>query len=780
MRRAGRLAAIWFCSVIVAGFVSGSPEPGSAQGLLGGTAGPTQATGAGQPLREIVIDGAQRIDPVTVRSYLTVDIGDRLDQRALDDSLKSLFRSGLFTDVVLRQDGGRLIVSVVENPIINRIAFEGNSAIDDETLDAEVELRPRVVYTRTRVQNDVARLAEVYRRSGRFAASIEPKVIQLEQNRVDLVFEIDEGARTKVRRIDFVGNRAFSDGRLREEIATREARFWRVLSASDSYDPDRLSFDRELLRRFYLSQGYADFRVVSAVAELTPDREEFFITFTVDEGDQYRFGDIAVVSRLPNLDASALEDAVVSDETEVYSAEAVEETIEALTRSVEEAGVPFVDVRPRVTRDRGARLINVTYEVNEGRRLFVDRIDIAGNTRTVDRVIRRELELVEGDPFNAARLRQSERQLRNLGFFERVEISQVPGSAPDQTVVQVGVTEQPTGEISLGAGFSTTQGPLGNFSITERNLLGRGQRLSFGATVSGNVQEFEVSFTEPYFLGRDLSAGFDVFRTTRSNQRETSFDLFEAGAGLRLGYPLSDRLRQTWRYELALREVRDVDDDASLVVQSQEGETVTSAIETALIYDQLDSRIRPTDGYFLRGSLEFAGLGGDVRLLRASGRASFFTPLFSDEYILNLNAEAGQVVGLAQDVRIADRFFVGGNNFRGFAPSGVGPRDDVSDDSLGGNTFALGTAEVSFPTFLPEELGFRARVFTDVGTLTNTDDEEQSGLIILDDPSLRASVGVGLSWSSPLGPIQLDFAVPVLKEDYDKEEEFRFSFGTRF
>ena len=744
--------------------------------FLPGVSATAQDTFSDNIIREIIVEGAQRIEPTTVVSYLTVRPGDQFGAGALDDSLKSLFATGLFADVVLRRQGSALVITVVENPIINRIAFEGNLRLEDDILSAEVQLRPRVVYTRTRVQSDVQRILEIYRRSGRFAATVEPKVIQLEQNRVDLVFEIDEGALTTVRRISFIGNREFSDSDLRDEIQTAESRWYGFLTTDDTYDPDRLAFDRELLRRFYLAEGYADFRVISAIAELTPDREEFFITFTVEEGERYRFGTVDIQTALPDLDPEVLRDELATEEGDWYSSETVEETIVNLTDAVGNLQYAFVDVEPQVSRQREERLINLTYVINEGPRVFVERIDINGNVRTVDEVIRREMELVEGDPFNTSRLRRSEARIRNLGFFERVEVSQQLGSVPDQTVVTVEVRERSTGELSLGGGFSTTDGPVGTVSLRERNLLGRAQDLRLAATISGRTQEFTLSFTEPYFLDKDLSAGIDAFNTTTDNQDESSFDEDSLGFGFRLGYPLGDRLRQTVRYRLEDRTIENVDADASRFIREQEGSTLTSLVGHRIVYDQLDSRIEPSEGYILELGNDVAGLGGDVQYFRTTASGSVFFPLFGDA-VLNLRTEAGYILGIGEDVRIADRFFVGGNLFRGFERSGIGPRDELTNDALGGNLFAVGTVEAAFPVGLPEEFGVRGRIFTDFGTLFDVDD---SGAEVQDESSLRLSTGVGLSWSSPFGPIRLDFAVPVLKEDFDEEEVFRFSFGTSF
>ena len=729
----------------------------------------------GEPIAAIRIDGSQRIEPETIRSYMQLVPGDPFESERVDRALKNLFATGLFADVTLRREGNTLVVQVVENPIINQLAFEGNQHIDDEALEAEVQLRPRVVYTQTRVQNDVRRILEIYRRSGRFAATVDPKVIELEQNRVDLVFEIDEGKITEVRRIDFVGNNAFGDGTLRGEIITRESAWYRIFSTVDTYDPDRLNVDREALRNFYLKEGYADFRVVSAVAELSPDRDAFFITFTVEEGERYRFGQVDVQTTLKDLDPESLRAEITTQEGDWYNAEEVEDSISQITDVVGELGYAFVDVRPRVERDRENRLINLTYEVQEGPRVFVERIDISGNVRTLDKVIRREFRLVEGDAFNTSKIRRTRQRIQNLGFFETVDIRTVPSDSPDKTLLEVEVQEQSTGELSFGVGFSTAEGPLGDVSVRERNLLGRGQDLRLGFVISGRRSQIDLSFTEPYFLDRPLAAGFDLFRT-ETNRRESSFDETNLGGGLRLGYDITELLRQTLRYTISRNEITDIDSDASVAIQQQRGTTISSVIGQDLIYDRRDNRLDPREGYFLRLRNDLAGLGGDVSYLRSRFGAGYYQPIGGD-FVASVLGEVGYVFGIGEDVRITDNFFLGGNSFRGFQTAGIGPRDLVTEDALGGNKFFVGTTELSFPLGLPEEFAIRGRVFSDFGTLLDSDFKSATSV---DDGSLRVSIGTGLSWRSPFGPIAIDFAVPLVKESFDQEELFRFSVGTRF
>ena len=727
-------------------------------------------------IREIVVEGLQRIEPGTVRTYLLVREGDPFDAARIDRSLKSLFATGLFSDVAMARENNTLVVTVAENPIINRVAFEGNQRVDNETLEAETSLRPRVVYTRSRVEADVRRILTLYRRTGRFAATVEPQIIQLPDNRVDLVFAIDEGPETGVESIRFIGNTVYSDARLREVIRTSESAWWRFLATEDTYDPDRLALDQELLRRFYLSRGYADFQVVSAVAELTPDRQDFFITFTVEEGERYRFGEIRIETTLADLDPERLRGQIEFSEGDWYDAEALEDTIEALIEAVGDFGYAFVDVRPQIVRDREARTINITFEVNEGPRVFVERIDITGNVRTLDRVIRREFRLVEGDPFNAPKLRRSRQRIQNLDFFQSVEVEQVPGSAPDRAVVNVSVEEKSTGSISIGAGFSTTSGVIGDITLRERNLLGRGQDVRARVLIAQRDSQINLSFTEPYFLGREIAAGFDVFRVAVDRQDESSYDESSFGAAVRFGYPITERINQSWRYSLRQTSIKNVPDDASFFIREAEGEDLVSEVFQSLTYDRRDSIINPTEGYFGTWSIGVAGLGGDVRYARNQLQAGYYYPV-TDQWILSFRGSGGYVVGLGEDVRLFERFFVGGDNLRGFATAGVGPRDLATDDSLGGEWFYAGSAEITFPLGLPEELPIRGRLFTDVGSAGGV---EPSGPTVADTASVRVSVGAGLTWTSPFGPIGVDIGYPVVKEEFDDEELIRVNFGARF
>lgn len=727
-------------------------------------------------VQNIEIDGAQRIEPETIRSYLLIHEGDSFDPLRINRSLKSLFATGLFADVTIRRRGGTLVVNVVENPVINRIAFEGNKHLEDKDLKAELTLRPRVIYTRSKVQTDVRRILALYRHSGRFSATVDPKVIQLPQNRVDLVFEIHEGDPTEIRKIRFIGNREFSDGDLKDVIRTKETRWYRFFSSDDRYDPDRLTLDRELLRRYYLKEGFADFRVVSSVAELTPDQKDFFITFTVEEGPRYTFGKIENNITLKGLKPEIVKNAEEIEPGDWYNADAVEKTVDAINLAVSGKGFPFVDVRPRIHRDRENHTIDVTFEVGEGPRLFVQRIDITGNVRTEDQVIRREFRLVEGDAFNAAKLARSRQRIQNLGFFSKVNISQVPGTQPDKTIIDVKVEEKSTGALTFGAGYSTSQGPLGDITIRERNLAGKGYDTKLGLTVAGKGSQIDFSFTNPYFLDRELSAGTDVFWIQRDLQDSQSHDLKKRGFALRTSYPLTDKLKQGFTYTFQYTDVYNVASDASRFIQAAAGSSTLSQVTHFISYDTRDNRFDPTDGIYARLTNDIAGLGGSKRFLRNKVTVAKFFPL-ADQWTLQLDGQTGIITGIGEDVGLTDRFFVGGDNLRGFRTGGIGPRDISTDDALGGEIFYTGTVQMTFPLGLPTEIPVSGRVFTDFGSLTQVAD---TGSDIKDSASIRASSGVGFTWRSSFGPIGLDLAFPWLKESYDRDEIFRVNFGTRF
>lgn len=778
-----RAVAFVFALSTLAHAQTGPAAPAAAAPAPSAAASPSEFV-----IQRILVEGNQRVEAETVRSYMTVSEGQPASPKTIDESLKTLFATSLFADVSIRQRGPDLVVTVVENPIINRVAFEGNLRIDDDDLAAETELKPRVVFTRARVQSDLQRIIELYRRKGNFAAAIEPKIIQLPQNRVDLAYEISEGPETGVSSIKFVGNKAYSDSDLRGEIATSESAWWKFLSTNDNYDPDRLTFDRELLRRFYLTNGYADFRVLSSVAEMAPDGSEFFITFTVEEGELYTFGEIDVATELERLNSEELRALIDIEDGDEYDASLIDDAVDALTFAAGTEGYAFSDVRPRVRRDRENRKINVTFRIDEGPRVYVERININGNTRTLDRVIRREMRLAEGDAFNRVLLTRSRDRIRSLGFFANVEVTEEPGSQEDMTIISVDVEEQSTGELSIGAGFSSDSGIVGDVAIVERNLLGRGQFLRLRLSLSGDRQQIDLRFTEPYFMGRNLSAGIDIFGTESDFQDESGFDFQQTGAGVRFGFPMGEFSSLQLRTSYVREEIKNVSARASVSIRRQQGVADSHLAGYTYSMDMRNDPEEPTGGYTFFFDQTIGTPIGDNTFLASEGGIALYHG-FNDDFIASFRADAGYVFGYNNDdVRLNNRFFKGGSSFRGFEPSGVGPRDILTDDSLGGNAFAIGTAQITVPLFLPEELGIKGAFFSDFGTVGISDEEDRFFLVngaiirseIQDDLSLRASGGFSIFWESPFGPVRVDFAEAFIKEDYDKTQFFRFSAGTSF
>jgi outer membrane protein insertion porin family len=736
---------------------------------------------------QIRVEGNQRIERETVISYMAIAVGDPMESDRVDRSLKALFATGLFADVLIGQDGGALVVRVVENPVINRIVFEGNSSITDDVLISEVQLRPRVVFTRSRVQGDVQRLIQIYQRSGRFAVSVEPKVIELGQNRVDLVFEVNEGPKTGIRRIRFIGNQVFSDRQLRGPIQTKEARWWRWFTSGDVYDPDRLSFDQELLRNYYFSRGYADFRVSSAVAQLTPDGRDFFVTFTVEEGRRYQFGESKVMSNIPDLDPAFLKTLVREESGEIYNAAVVADTVLDLSFESGRLGYAFVDIRPLLSRDREAGVIDVTYEIAEGERIYVERIEITGNVRTLDSVLRREFRLSEGDAYNTAKIQRSIQRLHALGYFDSVDVNTEPAAAvelgpvgrqaEDRVNLNVDVRERSTGSLSFGVGYSSLDQFLTDVSIAERNLLGRGQSLRLSFSLASQNQQFDFSFTEPYFLGRPLAAGVDLFTVREDFEGTSSYSEARRGLGLRLDFPLAENLTASVRYGLRQVSIEDVAPTASRFVAQQEGTRIVSSATYSLFYDQRDDPQFPTEGYALRLSQELAGLGGSVRYLKTKLAEQAHFRTIREDWITILKMEAGFISGLGDDIAINNRFFIGGHEIRGFRLAGLGPRDANTGDALGGTVYYVASAELTFPLGLPEDIGIRGGVFIDVGSLGKLGFSDQDVNAV---NNLRVTSGVGLTWISPLGPLRFDFTLPLKKESFDLTEQFRFSFQNRF
>jgi outer membrane protein insertion porin family len=755
------------------------------------------AAAQAQVVSQIVVEGNQRVENETVLSYMQLQRGDQYDIGLVDDSIKALFQTGLFADVRMYLRGNTLVVHVEENPMINRVNFEGNSEIKDTDLAKEVQLRERMMFTRSRVLADVNRVISLYRRSGYYSVKVSPKIIRQPQNRVDLVFEIDEGNATKVENIDFVGNKAFDDSTLLGVIGTQRARWWKFFARNDNYDPDRLEYDKELLRRYYLKNGFADVQVISADAVLSPDGDHFNITFTIDEGPEYKIADVAVNVGDVQLNPDGLVGAVKTGVGDSYDASEVDKSVENLTLEAARQGFVFAQVNPEIVRNEGQGTLNITYNLVEGTRTYIERIDIVGNFRTEDQVIRRELQLFEGDAFNRVLIDRARRRLTALDYFSKIDFREDPGSAPDRVVLVVEVQEKSTGSINFSIGFSTVEYVIGSVALQERNLMGKGYEAHLNTSLSFKRQSVDFGFTNPYFMGLPLSAGVDAFATRTDNTDVSSYQSQQIGGALRTGFRLDEYSSLGFKYGIEWRDLSGIDPTtASPAIINSAGGSLKSSLETTYTWDNLDNPVKPTNGF--RGQLvaEVAGLGGDVYYGNFEAHGWYFIPIYEEAVVLKLEANVGHMEPFnGKQVPVQDRYFKGSDTFRGFARSGVGPHqisNDGSKDSIGGTTYAIGTVELNFPLGLPEEWGIEGAVFSDFGTVFGAPEKTLAdgtgacatgtGLActVFDAPDIRASIGAGIIWQSPFGPLRFEGAYPIMKASYDDTEWFRFSVGTRF
>ncbi len=726
-------------------------------------------------ITDIEIKGNQRLDFNTIQSYINIKIGDKFDPETLNDAFKSLFATDLFSQISFLKENTKLIVSIEENPVINRVVFEGNKRLKDDDINAEILLKPRTVFTRNRVKQDLKRLTTLYRRSGRFASKIEPKVIMLDQNRVDLVFEIEEGPLTKISNISFLGNNSYTDSRLRREILLGEHRWWKVLSSSSSYDPDILNFDQESLRRFYLNEGFVDIDINSISAELNPEKDFFYITFSINEGERYKFGDIKGEIRLEGVTSNLIRNNINIKSGQWYNAEKIDKITTDITENVRNAGFPFVEVVPNLRRKSEDSIIDINFIVKEGPKIYVERINIVGNERTLDRIVRRNVRLTEGDAFNRNLISRSRTLITNLGHFSKVDIKESPGSTDDTINLEFSVQEQSTGELSFGAGYSSGNGALANIGISERNLFGKGQRIKLNFTAAQRTNRIDFSFMEPYFLDRNVSLSTDIFSTTRE-YIESNYEQDIDGGGLGLGYGLGEYTRQSINYRLEKQTLK-ADTDASTSVLGAVGEDISSKIGVNTSYDLTDNRFDPTEGYIITNNINLAGIGGDKHFIQTTSSAAIYNEILDEKVVFSLSGKIGYILGLGEDIAIADRFFIGNTSFIGFQVAGLGPRDGNTGDPLGGNAYFTIQPEFSFGVGLPEELGVKGRLFLATGTLTTLDTSDSN---YLDSGSIRLSSGAGLSWTSPFGPIRIDYSYAILKESYDRTETISFNVGNLF
>ena len=793
----------------------------------GGSAAFAQAIG---------VQGNQRVDADTIRSYFS-----GTDQTSVNKGVKDLYATGLFSDVRVRREGARVIVAVTENNIINRVAFEGNSKVKTETLSAEVQSKSRGPYSPTAVEADIERIKDVYRRSGRAAVQVTSRTVDLPNGRVDVVFTVQEGDKTGIKSINFVGNQVYSTGKLRDLMQTTEMNFLSFFKTSDVYDPDRIASDLELIRRFYLKNGYADFRVIGSDAQFDPVQGGYVITITVEEGVQYRVGSVQVESRLPTVDSASLNRFVRFSAGDTYNGDLVEKTVDGLTKEIARRGYAFSQVRPRGDRDPATQTVSIAFVIDEGPRVYIERIVVRGNNRTRDYVIRREFEIGEGDAYNRVLIDRAERRLNNLGYFKKVRITNEPGSAPDRVMVVVDVEDQPTGSLSLSGGYSTTDGFIAEVAVSESNFMGRGQYVRLAVSEGQRSRGVEFNFTEPYFMGNRVAAGFDLFAKKTDISQFSFYNNFVTGGTLRLGLPVTEEITFSPRYSFYRSQIGIPNDstrpfndcnnplpgitpgttgaaaltsttncltngEASLALKQAQGTTLTSLVGYTLSFNTLDNNKNPTTGIFAELRQDIAGAGGDSRFIRTTGDMRFYREIY-DQFVGVLRFQGGDVQGIGgRQLRIVDNFNLGPSLVRGFAPNGIGPRDisagvDPAGNPLGGTKYFGGSFEVQFPIFgLPKDLGLKGAVFTDAGTLfgykgqtnfsttgvctpNNVSPTFTQGNCITiggDTTKIRSSVGASLIWSSPLGPIRFDFAKALTKAPNDQTQFFRFTGGASF
>jgi outer membrane protein insertion porin family len=750
------------------------------------TPAPAAAVPQGQTIQVIRVTGAERLEPQTVLSYIKLRIGQPYTAAAADQALKDLYETELFADVQVNNDNGTVTVQVKENPVVNRIILEGNKRIKDEKILPEIKVAARQIFTRSKVRADVARIIELYKRQGRYAATVEPKMVMLDQNRVDIVFEITEGDKSKVRQINIIGNDKFSDGELRGEMVTKSTGFTKIFSSATSYDPDRMAFDQQKLRQFYLTQGYADFRVVSAVAELTPDKKDFIITYVVEEGKRYKFGDVKVDSQLRDFDSEKLQARLPMKKGDWYNAKQVEDTIEQLNDTAGAFGYAFADVRPNYDRNKEDLTMGLTFVIAEAPRVYVERIDVNGNTLTQDKVVRREFRLAEGDAFNSLQVKRSTNRIKSLGYFqEKFEVEQKPGATEDRIILEANVEEKPTGELQLSAGFSSLESFIFQASIRQRNFRGRGQTVGLSGSYSRYSKSVEASFTEPYVFDKNVSLGVNIYRRDLNSfnyynsDRNTTYSQATTGFQVRAGVPLTEYLTAVASYTLNYDDVS-LDKDTFYSIRANGtsqcdpllagrylcdaiGKRLSSIVGASLIYDTLDNRVRPTKGLTATINADVAGLGGDVSYVRFRANATKFANL-GKGFIFSIGAEGGAIKSLNGDqIRLTDRFYLGEPQIGGFDIRGVGPRvirqpyvdgdgnivadaidrttklplagvglstkrSDWTDDALGGKYYYLAKAEVEIPLGSgARELGLRPSVFVNAGSVWGTKSPELDG-----------------------------------------------------
>lgn len=731
-------------------------------------------------IEQVNIAGNKRLQTELIESYLPFTAGMTYSYGIEQKIIKTLYSTGQFSDVMVKWDNttGVLNIDVKENPQVNRVAFEDNEELDDSVLKKVVNIKSRAVFTNAKVQDDISAIKKAYVTKGFYLVEVYPEYIKQSQNRIDVIYKIKEGPKTLIEKINFIGNKAFSDAELEAVVSSKENAWWRFLGANDAYDPDRVEYDRELLRRFYMQSGYADFTMSEPVAELKKDKTGFIVTYTVNEGQKYSFGSVDIKVRDPKLDVdvSKLAQLVDIEKNQTYSTLQVEKNIDRIVEELSNQGYAFVEVIPMISKNRDTRQISLSFDLRPGQRIYVNRINIEGNTRTHDSVIRRQMRLDEGDALQSNKLKRSKDRLTYLDYFSKVDITSDETNMPDKVDLNVKVEEQSTGEFNIGAGLSSYEGVLATLDIKENNFLGRGQQVALGFSLSSKRKDFNLGITEPWFMGRELLAGADIYSKETSYEDESSYDEAVLGTAFRLGFPIDEYKRNTVRVKLENKKVENVASDASQFIKDLEGDRNKLALSNTFSIDTRDSKLMPSKGYNASWTVEYAGFGGDISYVKNTVKGSY-NHAFTEDYVLTVAGRAGYLWDINDEATLTENYRAGGNTLRGFAPSGIGPRDSVTEDALGGKFMIGHNVEMRYPIPGLTDSGVNGIVFWDGGLVTDIDDPYG---VVEDDKKYRQSVGAGLFWRSPLGPLRFELGMPIVKGANDETEIFSFSFGTRF
>jgi outer membrane protein insertion porin family len=744
-------------------------------------------------IKNITLKGNERISESTINAYLTLNQGTDFSQAQADQSIKSLYATGFFSNVKIYLDNNNLVVEVTENPLIAKVAFDGNKRINDDEILPELSMKARTVLSKSKLQEDMNRIIYLYQKKGRYSVKIEPKIIKLDQNRVNLIYEIDEGREARIQKVNFIGNDYYSDTQLKDVIVSKEYRWYNFFSDADVYDPDKSEYDRELLRRYYLNKGFADVKISPVIAELNQQRNAFLLTYTIEEGKVYTVSEINIVNHLKNLNVDMIKPLIEIKEGSRFSQDDLDYNVDKITNYLGDNGFPFSEIEIAITPNRAQGIAKVSFIIKDSYKMYINRITIKNNTRTLDKVIRREFKISEGDPYNISKIQRSKQRVENLGFFNKVDFKNRRNEQEDKMDIDVEVEETSTGFVRFAAGFNTMAGVIGQIGVNESNFLGTGKEVGFAISQGQNESSQSLSFTDPYFMDRDLSAGFDIYNSTRDLKRESSFSERNTGIVLRMGYNLTEHLSHSIRYVLAKESIYHVRGNASKYVELAQGKKLLSLIGQTLTYDKLDNLNEPSEGFYGELKQDFAGLGGQLKFLRHEAKVEAFVPFLKKELVFATRAKAGNITGLTigrnhqkRQVRLADRFFLGQDLVRGFDQGGLGPRDKATGDALGGNNYAGVNAELIFPVKYADNV--KAILFIDSGLVWGIDKFSAASLSkvsgvnaqILNSKTMRVSAGPALQWISPFGTISFSYGIPLRKERFDDIQKFYLNFGTRF